>query len=89
MPTTLTRAYEIAHERTGSDEWLDPEHNPLSYLEFHGSEGGRKCVCCHRYRRRDDLLVVGSPDCGHTQIGNGTRLSITVQPVCRWCAEEE
>jgi len=52
------------------------------------SEGGRKCVTCHRYRRADDLYLRGGHNAGH-MYGPGIHVAVTVQPVCGECLRRE
>lgn len=68
------------------------DKQPLSMMEWWDSEGGRKCICCMRYRKATDLFVVGHPDCGHHTMGreDGTviaRVSISAQPICGKCIQ--
>jgi len=60
----------------------------LTMHEADASEGGRKCVVCHCYRRADDLHMRGGPNCGHVR-GPGLHMAITTQPVCGACLRKE
>jgi len=56
----------------------------LTESQWYASEGGRKCVVCHCYRRADDLHVpAGSSSCHH--IGDGLIVCYAEAPICGAC----
>jgi len=59
----------------------------LTEMQWYGSEGGRKCVACQRYRRGDDLFIPpGSASCHRV---GGEIMCYAVAPICGACLERQ
>jgi len=65
---------------------LENVRQPLTMFQWEASEGGRKCVACHRYRKAFDLIMTGDADCDRY---DEMIVCYASQPICWECLSRD